>query len=249
MGLLPAITCRGRASWHWRDDHLMILSIHVPKAAGNSFREALMSRFGERILRDYGDWAGFDEPTANLRRMLRTEAMRTRRDELHQNYDVIHGHFIADKYLGLFPVEDFVAFFRDPYQQVLAHYHFLRRNPQREHPEVKVFHDAKMSIMEYIEWDAFRNYQSQFLGSLSVDDLAFVGLSAQYAQSLEQFKAVFGYDLGEERFENVNTEMQNGEYHVDTDVRAAIGKYRGADLELYARAQETFKRQTAAVAT
>ncbi|GAC1658857.1 MAG: hypothetical protein NVS9B12_11510 [Vulcanimicrobiaceae bacterium] len=207
-----------------------------------------MSRFGERILLDYGDWAGFDVPEANVRRILRTDAMRARHEELRAKYDVIHGHFIADKYIGLFPVEDFVAFFRDPYQQVLAHYHFLRRNPQREHPEVKIFHEAKMSVLEYIEWSAFHDHQTQFLGSLSIDDLAFVGLSSQYAKSLELFKMVFGYDLGKERFENVNTELKNGEYHVDSDVRAAVKKYRAADLELYARAVEIFDRQTSTVA-
>lgn len=226
----------------------MILSIHVPKAAGNSFREALMTSFGDRILRDYGDWAGFDEPGANLRRALRTEAMRARRNELLEKYDVIHGHFIADKYIGLFPVEDFIAFIRDPYQQVLAHYHFLRRNPQRDHPEVKIFHENRMNELEYIEWGAFRNHQSQFLGSLCVDDLAFVGLSSQYARSLELFKSVFGYDLGPERFENVNSELASNLYHVEADVRAAVNKYRAADIELYARAVEIFERQIATVA-
>jgi hypothetical protein len=222
----------------------MLLSIHVPKTAGNSFREALMAAFRDRLMRDYGDWAGFDTPAANARRILREEAMRARRDELFRTYDAIHGHFIADKYKGLFPNEQFIAFFRDPFQQSLAHYYFLLRNPQRPHPEEKAFHDAKMTLLDYLEWDALRNQQSKFLGSVSIDDLAFVGLSEEYPKSLELFKSMFGCDLGEQRFENVNGDRTGTEYPIDAQVRAAVRKYRPADIELYARACELFARQS-----
>jgi hypothetical protein len=222
----------------------MLLSIHVPKTAGNSFREALMGSFGDRLMLDYGDWAGFNTPEANIRRILREEAMRARRDELMKKYDVIHGHFIADKYQGLFPDEQFIAFFRNPFQQSVAHYFFLVRNPQREHPEEKILHDAKMTLLEYLEWDALRDQQSRFLGSLSIDDLAFVGLSEEYSKSLELFRSMFGYDLGEPRFENVNEARSGAEYPISADVRTAVKKYRPADIELYERAKDIFARQS-----
>ncbi len=201
-----------------------------------------MATFGDRIMLDYGDWAGFDTPEANARRLEREQAMRARRSELVEKYDAIHGHFIADKYLGLFPAARYITFFRDPYQQALAHYYFLLRNPQRVHPEVKIFHDAKMSIADYLEWDAFRNHQSQFLGSLGIDDLAFVGLSSEYPKSLAMFEAIFGYKL-DEKFENVNTDRTSEGYVVEPDVKAAIEKHRAADLELYERAKELFAKQ------
>jgi hypothetical protein len=221
----------------------MILSLHVPKAAGNSFRQLLQTRFGERLMLDYGDWAGFNVPEAIDRCKIRTEAMRKRRDELVGKYDVIHGHFVADKYLGLFPKEDFVAFFRDPYQQALSHYWFLLRNPQREHLEEKMFHEAKMTLHDYLTWDAFRNQQSQYLGSISIDDLAMVGLSEQFYRSVDLFNSTFGSDLRGESFLNVNPDTATSEYRIDEDVRKAVDKYRGADVELYRRAKEIFARQ------
>jgi hypothetical protein len=221
----------------------MLLSIHVPKAAGNSFREALLRKFGSRAMTDYGDWAGFDVPEANERRKAREEAMRVRRDELLASYDVIHGHFVADKYLDLFPVQQFSAFFREPHQQVIAHYYFLKRNPQRQHPEARIFHESNMGLQEYLEWQAFRDHQSQFLGSLSIDDLDFVGLSDHYDESLQMFADIFGHDLGEALYENVNNDRAAQEYAVDFEVRQAVKKYRAADLELYAKAREIFARQ------
>jgi len=221
----------------------MLLSIHVPKAAGNSFRESLMRTFGDRFLKDYGDWAGFDVPEAVERRKAREAEARAKRDELLAKYDVIHGHFIADKYKGLFPVEQFVAFFRDPYQQAIAHYYFIKRNPQREHPESRILHEANMSLMDYLEWDAFRNHQSQFMGSLAIEDLAFVGLSDKYPLSMRLFKEILGYDLGEELFENVNDNRTGEGYEVTPEARRSIEKYRAADIELFRKATEIFERQ------
>lgn len=223
----------------------MILSVHVAKAAGNSFRELLKASYGDRMMGDYGDWAGFNTPDATARRLERQAAMRARAAELAEKYDVIHGHFCADKYAGLFPQADYVAFFRDPYQQSVAHYYFLLRNPQRDHPEERMFHEAKMSLHDYLRWDAFWNHQSQYLGGVSIDDFAMVGLSDQFTRSIARFERIFGRPLGEETFANVNPERGNGEYPIDAEIRRAVEKYRPADIELYRRAQEIFARQAA----
>lgn len=223
----------------------MILSLHVPKAAGNSFRQLLQAGFGERLMLDYGDWAGFKVPEALERCRVRTEAMRSRRDELLEKYDIIHGHFVTDKYLGLFPKQEIVAFFRDPYQQAVSHYWFLLRNPQREHLEEKMLHEAKMTLHDYLTWDAFRDQQSQYLGTVSIDDLAMVGISEEFYKSVHLFNSTFGCDLRGESFLNVNPDHQGADYKIDQDVRKAVDKYRAADVDLYRRAKEIFARQAA----
>ena len=196
-------------------------------------------------MRDYGDWAGFDHPEANERRAIRTAQMRGRRDELLVKYDLIHGHFIADKYSDMFPETRYVAFFRDPYQQAVAHYDFLRRNAQRDHPEERIFHEAKMTLHDYLRWDAFRDQQSQFLGSVPIEAFTMVGLSDEYARSLALFREVFGRDLGPERFENVNPTRENGAYAITPEIRTEVERHRPRDIELYRRAREKFAKQTA----
>lgn len=90
-----------RKSWTMhlpsRSRHHLILSIHIPKAAGESFRARLESTFASRLLMDYGDWIGLDTPQIVARRELRKAEMQARRDELLRDYDVIHGHFIAHR--------------------------------------------------------------------------------------------------------------------------------------------------------
>ncbi len=219
----------------------MILSIHIPKAAGQSFRLRLQSTFGPRALIDYGDWVGVDTPDAVAHRRRRRQEMRARNDELLRDYDVIHGHFVADKYLGLFPIAEFAAFFRDPYQQAMSHYQFFLRHPEIDNPAIKLFHDTRMSPPEFIA--AFPDIQTRYLGSLTVADLAMVGLFEQYERSVALFEAVFGRKLAPETArENVNPDRRGDAYAVDAAVRKAVDTYRAGDLEAYRRAQAMFTR-------
>jgi hypothetical protein len=221
----------------------MIVSIHLPKTAGTSFGELLKGRFGPRLMLDYGDWTGYDSPEAIAHRARRAEEMRGRRDEIERDYDVIHGHFVADKYDGLFSWARFVAFFRDPYQQAISNYLYLKNNPLLSHPAVKVFHDAKMSIFDYLSWDAVRDPQSAFLGSMPVDSLAVVGLTEQFQRGLALFKAVIGRDVSGEVYSNVNPGRRDAFYEVDPDVKKAVETHRQKDIELYRRAEEVFQRE------
>jgi hypothetical protein len=223
----------------------MILSIHIPKTAGTSFGESLKATFGERLMLDYGDWAGFNSPEVIGHRAERTAQMRARRDELLETFDVIHGHFLADKYLGLFPQADFVAFFRDPYQQTLSNYFFMQNNPHLPHPAVKMFHDAKMTILDFLSWDGVPNPHAKFLGSVPVESLAMVGLTEEFSRSMALFKSTFGHDVPTHFVSNVNPKRQGSEYELDTELRKAMDKFRAADLDLYRRAKEVFIKQTA----
>jgi hypothetical protein len=225
----------------------LIISIHIAKTAGTSFGQALKARLGERLLFDYGDWVGFDSPEAIAHRAARAAEMRSRSHELLEGFDAIHGHFVADKYVDLFPRTDFVAFVRDPYQQVPSNYFYLLNNPQLQqfHPAVKAFHDAKMTIFDYLSWKDVRNPQSAFLGSVPVESLAMVGLTEEFDRSVALFNCTFGYDLSSGFVSNVGAEHQEREYAVDPDLRKAIERSREADLDLYRRAKELFAKQTA----
>ena len=222
----------------------MIVSIHIPKTAGRTFQFRLRSTFGSRALFDYGDWIGFDTPEVAAHDELRKAGMRARRDELLRDHDIIHGHFVAAKYAGLFPATDFVAFFRDPYQQAVSHYQYLLRHPEIDHPGVRAFHEARMSLPEFIV--AVTDIQSRFLGQVTVEDLMMAGLMEQYDRSLALFEAASGCKLAREaRHENVNPVRQGDAYPIDPAVRKAIDTYRAGDVALYRRACESFARLTA----
>jgi hypothetical protein len=95
-----------------------------------------------------------------------------------------------------------------------------------------------------LSWDAFYDHQSQYLGSVSIDDFAMVGLSEQFYRSVDLFNTIFGCHLRGDSFLNVNPDHQGAPYQIDHEVRKAVEKYRPGDVDLYRRAKEIFARQT-----
>ena len=224
----------------------MILSIHVPKTAGMSLGGILKAEYGDRLLLDYGDYqnlVGADSRPAILRRVQ--EEAHLRRDELLQNYQVIHGHFFPEKYIGLFPDANFVAFFRDPFQQTISNYHFLRRHPEAaaEYPSVRIFHETKMTVEEYIAWP--QAPQCDAISGLSVDDLALAGLTEQFPRGIALFNVLFQTNLTSEVRLNPNPSREEQNYSISADLRRLIEKHRQPDIELYQHAVERFNQLAA----
>jgi hypothetical protein len=222
----------------------MIVSVHVTKTAGSSFGEALKRQFGERFMHDDEDWAGYKSPEADARRAANAAQMRDRRDELLETFDVIHGHFVPEKFAGLFPHTDFVAFFRDPFQQAVSHYEFLRRIPQIDHPVVRGFHEANMAIEDFIAWEATKEPQTQLMGGFALEDFAMIGITEEFPRSIALFNAMFGCCLSAQVFQNVNPARKDSGYVIAPDLRKLIEIHRAKDIDLYKRAQALFARQT-----
>jgi hypothetical protein len=222
----------------------MIVSIHIPKTAGKSFRLRLEDAFGSRMLCDYSDWIGLETAEVRAQRAEQAALMHARRDEILRDYDLIYGQFIADKYVGQFPTVAFTAFFRDPYQRAVSHYEFLLRHPEIDHPLVRKFHEDRPPLPELLK--AFPNYQSIFLGQVNLCDFAMVGVTEQYERSVALFEAIFDRKLpSETQRGNVNPHRQGDLYAIDPAVRKAIDTYGAGDVELYRRASEQFARLAA----
>jgi hypothetical protein len=217
----------------------MIVSIHVPKTAGKSFRLRLEALLGSRMMTDYGDWIGLDTQEARLQRAEQAARMHAQRDAILHNYDLIYGQFIADKYVGQFPIVAFTTFLRNPCQQAVSHYQFLLRHTEIDHPWVKRFREERLTLPEFIE--ALPNFQSMYLGRVPLDEFAMVGLGEQYERSVALFEAVFGLKLPPETVRaNVNPDRRGPSYEIDPAVHRAIDTHRAGDVDLYRRACERF---------
>lgn len=223
----------------------MIISIHVPHTAGTSFRMLLREFYGERLFLDYGDWVGYNTRGSMRRRERRSIEISKKKNELLRDFNAIHGHFTADKYRRILAQASFAAFFRDPFQQTVSDFECMKRYPNIRHPALKVFHDLKPDIVEYIRCPIFQTSQMEFLGSLSLSDLEFVGLTEEFEISVELFNRTFGAKLSATYQANVNPNGNGRPYPIDHDLRKEIARYRSSDVELYERAKERFSREVA----
>lgn len=223
----------------------MIISVHIPKTAGISFREELTKVFGERVLWDDGDWPESDTSEARANNDRRRAQMLAAADAYSARYDAIHGHFTARKYLGVFPVTEMVTWVRDPFQHAVSTYEHAVRDAQIAHPAHRAFKEQQMTAVDLIE--AIPNHQSLYLAGIPLDEFAMVGLTERYEQSVALFETFFGIAVPHPRERlNVNPSRQGAEYEIPPAVRKAVERYRAEDLEMYRRATERFDTQCAA---
>ena len=220
----------------------MIISLHVPKTGGETFKLALETAFGPRMLSDYGDMVGFISDDILRHREKRAAAMREKRDEIEQRHDIIHGHFIADKYRGLFRTEQYVAFFRDPMQQAISLYKYLQRQPLRKNPTIRDVQGADVTFLDFLERETVTNSQTELVGSAPLESFAMVALAEEYERGVALFNATFGCRVEITESVNVDPDRVGPRHPLTAAEREAVQNHRRADIELYQRAKQKFNR-------
>lgn len=224
----------------------MIISLHVPKTGGETFKAALEEAFGPRMLADYGDMVGFVSEDILQHRQKRAQTMLQQRDEIERNHDIVHGHFIADKYAGLFRSAQYAGFFRHPMQQAISFYKYLRRVPLRKNLTIREAQDPGLSFVEFLERETVTNSQAELIGSVPLKTFAMVGLAEEFDRSVALFNATFGCKVTIERSMNVDPETQGQGHTLTPEEKRAVRLYREADFEVYKEARGLFNRLCAA---
>lgn len=186
----------------------MIVSVHIPKTAGSSFREGLERRLGRRLLADYGDRPLSDSISDRWKRLKTRIEVRYRAHDLAAKYDAVHGHFIASKYLPLGDRAAFCAFFRNPVERLLSQYRFWSRTPDPQNTMWVEFDALRMTPAQFASLPRQRKLYRLFTGGLPMERFAFVGITEEYETSLRLFRAVFGIDVPYRRV-NVNAHVPN----------------------------------------
>lgn len=218
----------------------MIVSVHIRKSGGSSFRQELKDYYGDKLLLDYGDEIGSSVLSSKYKRLKSKVMLFQNRQIISKQYDIVHGHFFADKYDLLDINLQLVTFLRNPIQRVLSNYYYLKRNPYRKHPDAEPIHRKKLSLEEYIMHKDARNLQAQFLNGKKLSDFTFIGITERYEESIKLFNRVFSTNLKSQYMENVNPKKDK-EYDITPDLLKLIITYNELDYELYQNAINIFE--------
>lgn len=220
----------------------MIVSCHVPKTAGTTFRTLLREQFGAGLHLDYGDRVGWTGPEADEWRRGRGVPAAIAAAYNRGAVRIVHGHFYASKYATAYPEAQLVTFLREPVYRVASNYQYLSEHPEIDHPLVSEFHRAKPSLSEWAEWPWARNLQRAVL-DVQLERFALIGITEQLQHSLLLFDANFGTSLaasGPTHRYNTSKPMV-----VEASTRMRIRELNADDLELYRKALARFERDVA----
>ena len=207
---------------HRRDNRLprsdVVLSVHVPKTGGVSFRRILAQLYQEDFLLKYWQM---------------TDAYGRVVTAIPENVRCIHGHFPPDVLLPTYPGARLITWVRDPVERVVSSYYHRLRDPDWQHPVTRELHEKKLSVVEFAALDLMRNETARFFGSKRPADFAFIGRMETFEVSLARFLREFGFGEVAIPRENCNPACANGHYPLDPATREKIMALNERDLEIY----------------
>lgn len=227
----------------------MLISVHMPKTAGLSFRATLEEHFGDAFLPDYEDFPLAHPPFERHDLALQYSKRVSHRDL--GGMECIHGHFLPVKYLLLADQRPcrFVTWLRDPVERLVSHYHYWQRTYDPASDRTSSLHrrvvEEGWTLEEFCLAPELRNVYTQFLWAFPLQQLDFIGITESFDEDLRYFSRVF---LGQEarpRYLNqrelVEEERWLGE--LTATVRAQVEAYHEEDIRFYQQALELRQRR------
>jgi hypothetical protein len=196
----------------------MLLSIHIPKTAGVSFRRILAQLYQEDFLLKY--WQMTD---------ARGQVVST----VPLNVRCIHGHFSPESMLQAYPQAKLITWVRDPVERVISSYYHRLRDPDWQHPVTRELHEKKLSLVEFAALDLMRTEMSRYLGTRQPKDFAFIGRTECFETSLARFLQMYNFNQVPVPRENCNPQRTSAYYPVAASVRGKIAALNERDVAVY----------------
>lgn len=213
----------------------MFVSVHLPKCAGQSLQKSLQNAFGKRIYLDYGDKILDPRRETQIYRAQRQQKILAAIQSGRFNFDIVHGHFYAAKYIGQFNQPKWMTVARDPLNLLPSYYKYLRR---AEHTSL-LTETAKQctTLMEFVTNPLFRNVQTKLLGPLTASDFHFIGLQEHFDLTLKCLSSIYELEL-ESIDKNINPD--GSRYLLSEEEKVAIVRNNAKDVEFYSAARNLF---------
>jgi hypothetical protein len=200
----------------------MLISVHIPKCAGTSFRHILQGLYDDRLWLNYG--AAF----------VRGHA---RAGLVPPGTECIHGHFFADTFDDLFPDRQLITWLRHPVERVVSNYHHFLRSPDVRDDCCRAVHEQQLTLREFAELDWMRNMATRYFAGRVLDDFAFVGIAERFLESLHVFGGTVGWPAPlPAPVDNTNPERTTERYEIAAGDYDHILALNARDLLTYERA-------------
>jgi len=201
-----------------------LISIHIPKTAGQTFLQLLKLAYGEEeILHVNQGWL--------KRKQQNIENLNP------HHYQVLHGHLPYQAFIATYhhSKTKVITFMRDPVERVLSNFRYYRKmKAERLKAGKTVRHHYDLET--FIELEERRNVMARFLDGLELRDLFFLGLQEQFGQDVRLLSKKLSWELPEAAFQIKKNPTMPSTGEADKAIRQRITTLNQADIELYNRA-------------
>lgn len=226
-----------------------IISVHVPKTAGTTFKKVLHQVYSEEtIFLDYPHRG----PQRN--RMLKREK---------PNIKVIHGHFPGNKYDLKFPEAKKIIWLRNPIERLISHYFFWKSwqvlmssdlggssdfDLLAQGEENSQGKEEGLTIVEFAEKTEMRNVlAANFLKNQRLTDFYFVGIQEFFKEDLALLTKSLNWQPYNFEFKNRNPYPEYDELlkeiRENREIIEQITEINREDVEIYREALSLRERR------
>jgi len=159
----------------------LLISLHVPKSGGTSFRKWLDNTYGRRLFffrrnRIFLDYNSRPiETLSKIGAAGANEAPIAPSPHIPEGIDVIHGHFPAKKYAGV-PNAFRLTFLRHPISRAISHYYYWRHVDAHGNPSHDRFVRERPDIVAFAQWPEISGiYSGIFFRDTDMTSFDFIG--------------------------------------------------------------------------
>jgi len=197
----------------------MLISIHIPKCAGTSFRHVLRHVYGDGLWLNYGTIFSRAQAQEHL---------------IPPGSKCIHGHFLADALDDFASDAQRITWLRHPVERVVSNYFHFLRSPDVRDDCCRAIYERGLSLRQFAELDWMRNGATRYLAGKSLGEFAFVGVAERFEESLDVFAKTFGWPQPlPAPVENTNPQRTSLNYELSAEDSNFILALNTADLALY----------------
>lgn len=230
-----------------------LIFVHIPKAAGSTLQEILVSRFqGVRGYRFTGD-------------ADRLHAFKSLSQEDRDSFDLLQGHVHFGLHECLSRPATYITMLRDPVDRIVSHYHFVMANPQHYlHNQIAgrglTLHEYAVTRASHeldndqVRWLCARDHFDVPVGKVSremveeakwnlANAFSVVGLMERFNESLACLSAAFGWPALSTPVRRNTNKHRPALDQVPAETLDAIRRLNRYDIELYDFASALFEEQ------
>lgn len=219
-------------------NRIELVSIHIPKTAGTSFRNVLKGVYGRKSV------VRFDIRSGGRKIELERKAFTG--SKLPAKVRVIHGHFRYRDLVDLLDIPEtipVITWMRDPVERVISNYFYLSgilaKELQEEKKGLNILAKMQRSLIEYARNEISRNRMHKFLDGMSVDKFRFIGIQEHYEEDLADLMA----ELGFKDYPVFHVNVTGKKHEVPEEIIEEIKSLNALDIALYEEALNIRKQR------
>jgi hypothetical protein len=225
-----------------------LISVHMPKCAGTSFRAALEEMYGKDAIHfDYDDRVADPAAPVNIDPVgFRERAIASGYPELHDKR-VVHGHLHVGKYDGLPDSAKRITFLRDPVRRTISHYFFWRHYRRHGHTIHDYMLDHDLDLVEFATLPSIAGfYRDVFFRGVEGNRFDLIGSVENLDRDVERLEELLGREVPVGRTNpNPDPEYQRLVQDIldDRATMHALEQALAGDIDLYRTWTQVPRRQ------